>query len=191
MVLPFVDQGPLFQRIDFTRGTSVGTNADLIRSSIPLYRCAADPSPLSIRVIAPDSKIYTAATGNYVGVKGMLSEMSSVRFEQVLDGLSNTLMLGERVYQPSVGGSDEFTSSWCGQLASDDSYIFNSIPQLAVHPLYAINDSLMFPHCFSSHHTGGANFTLGDGGVRFFSQLMDHDVLLALATPHGGEVVDF
>src|SRR5262249_32200410 len=138
MLLPYVDQSPLFERIHFQQGTAVGTNSELIRSSIPLYRCPVDTAPLSIVAVAADGQTYTASTGNYVGVEGVLYEFSSVRFDHVTDGLSKTLMLGERVYRPSVGGSDEFTSSWCGQLAASDSYVFNSIPHLEVNPLHPI-----------------------------------------------------
>jgi prepilin-type processing-associated H-X9-DG protein len=191
MILPYVDQLPLFEKLDFTKPTAVGSNADYIRSSLPMFRCTSDTAPNSIVVVALNGTRYTAATGNYVGVKGMLAEMSSIRFDQVTDGLSNTLMLGERVFQPSVNGSDEFTSSWCGQLTSVDSYVFNSIPHLAASPLYAINESLMFPNCFSSRHSGGANFALGDGSIRFLSQMLNRDVLFALGTRDGGEVVDF
>jgi hypothetical protein len=40
-----------------------------------------------------------------------------------------------------------------------------------------------------SFHTGGANFTLGDGAVRFISENIDFDTFIKLCTPGGGEVV--
>jgi prepilin-type N-terminal cleavage/methylation domain-containing protein len=40
-----------------------------------------------------------------------------------------------------------------------------------------------------SFHTGGANFTLGDGAVRFISENIDFDTFIKLNTPQGGEVV--
>ena len=42
---------------------------------------------------------------------------------------------------------------------------------------------------FSSNHTGGAQFCLGDGSVRFISENIDKGVYQALATIQGGEVV--
>ncbi|MFO0943601.1 MAG: DUF1559 domain-containing protein [Pirellulales bacterium] len=41
-----------------------------------------------------------------------------------------------------------------------------------------------------SFHTGGANFTLGDGSVRFIADTIPISVFIALATPAGGEVVN-
>jgi prepilin-type N-terminal cleavage/methylation domain-containing protein len=40
-----------------------------------------------------------------------------------------------------------------------------------------------------SFHTGGAQFTLGDGSVRFISENISFGVFISLATPAGGEVV--
>ncbi len=40
-----------------------------------------------------------------------------------------------------------------------------------------------------SFHTGGAQFALGDGSVRFVTENISFSVFIALATPAGGEVV--
>ncbi len=40
-----------------------------------------------------------------------------------------------------------------------------------------------------SFHTGGAQFTMGDGAVRFISENIDFRTFISLATPSGGEVV--
>jgi hypothetical protein len=40
-----------------------------------------------------------------------------------------------------------------------------------------------------SFHIGGAQFTLGDGSVRFISENISFSVFIALATPAGGEVI--
>jgi hypothetical protein len=42
---------------------------------------------------------------------------------------------------------------------------------------------------FSSHHTGGSQFCLGDGSVTFISENIDHGLYQSLATISGGEVV--
>jgi prepilin-type processing-associated H-X9-DG protein len=38
-------------------------------------------------------------------------------------------------------------------------------------------------------HSGGANFALGDGSVRFIQQSIDMAIYRALASRNGGEVI--
>ena len=43
---------------------------------------------------------------------------------------------------------------------------------------------------FGSHHTGGANFVMCDGSVRFIRYSVDMNLLAFMATISGGEVAD-
>jgi hypothetical protein len=54
---------------------------------------------------------------------------------------------------------------------------------VAAHP------SLGDPSGFSSDHTGGAQFLICDGSVRFIPLTVNPDTLKALFTRDGGEVV--
>jgi prepilin-type processing-associated H-X9-DG protein len=44
-------------------------------------------------------------------------------------------------------------------------------------------------NAFGSGHTGGANFTLADGSVRFIRDSLSPTTLLYLGTRAGGEVI--
>jgi prepilin-type N-terminal cleavage/methylation domain-containing protein/prepilin-type processing-associated H-X9-DG protein len=189
MVLPMVDQGPLYSRLNFDLGNAVGANRDLISQSVPLMRCTSDPAPETLTVEMPGYSDVTFATGNYVGCEGMLSKLSDVRFGDVTDGLSQTLMLGERLFHPSIDATLPYSSGWCGILSEADTYVFNSSPHVPVSFLTAINHVTASPGNFSSQHSGGANFTLGDGSVRFISQHTDNGVLQALGTISAGDTV--
>ena len=51
------------------------------------------------------------------------------------------------------------------------------------------NEENLRLNAFGSQHTGGAQFALADGSVRFISENVDRNVSRALGTRAGGEVV--
>lgn len=191
MILPQIEQQPLYEAIDFRFNTAVGPNRDVIRQQVPLWLCPTDVSPVTISVPLSNSEIIRVAAGNYCGVEPVLAEMSHTRLGDVSDGTSQTLFLGERVFQPSVSGSYEFTSSWVGHVTTETEVIAQSIPHLEASQNTAINLALDYPQCFSSRHAGGAQFAFGDGSARLLNERMDITVFEALGTPSGGESVSF
>jgi prepilin-type processing-associated H-X9-DG protein len=129
---------------------------------------------------------------------GILFDASNIRLADILDGTSNTLMVGER--PPS---SDLFFGWWyagVGQnqdgsadmlLGSNEKAIapeFNECPRRTSSygpgRLNNICDALHF----WSLHPGGANFLMADGSVHFLAYSAK-TVLPALATRAGGEAV--
>lgn len=191
MLLPQLDQSSLYARIDFNLGTAVGSNRAVISSQVSVWRCPSDSQPDLVTVSIPGHADTAIATGNAVGSQGVLSALSSVKFAEITDGLSQTLLLGERIHIPSVAGSLTVTSSWCGFIAESDHYIFASSPYVEASGLWPINRSLTSPSSFSSRHAGGANFCFADGSARLLSESIDMRVLEALGTPGGGETVEF
>ncbi len=191
MLLPYVEERPLSEQIDFDLGTAVGRNRKLIGTPLELWRCPSDPAGESVGVTAPDGTRFRVAGGNYLGVEGMLAEMSHVRFSDVTDGTSSTLMLGERLYREEVAGGSEGTSSWCGTITFEDSYVFDSIPHQYAAKQSMINLVGASILAFGSRHPGGASFAFGDARVRFLSENMSGDVFYALGTRDGNEAVTY
>lgn len=189
MILPHVDQGPLWNQIHFGLPTANGANRPAVAQSVRLWVCPADSAPDQISVALPGYPDVNVATGNYCGVSGVLAGMSAIRFANIIDGLSQTIFLSERVNQPGTAFGSAFTSAWCGYIAERDVYVFNATPFLDVNPSHPINLSMNDPKAFTSRHTGGAYFAMGDGTVRFVSENIDIVVLDALSTPDGGELI--
>jgi prepilin-type N-terminal cleavage/methylation domain-containing protein/prepilin-type processing-associated H-X9-DG protein len=124
------------------------------------------------------------------------------RFADVTDGLSSTLMVGER---PPAPGFPALDSRWrdstrLGTGMANETLRYpratgsasSAGPACAPAPVYFqpgdVNSYCSYNHMWS-FHPGGANFALGDGSVRFFT----HDAALTLvdmATRSGGEVVN-
>jgi len=114
--------------------------------------------------------------GNSVGMFGRYGV--SFRFEDVTDGLSNTIMAGETL--PDHCG-------WNGAYASNFPVSGTSIPLNVMEKNTCDN---WYRVCgYKSKHPGGANFLLGDGSVRFFGETIDYRLYNELGTRAGGEVV--
>jgi prepilin-type processing-associated H-X9-DG protein len=118
----------------------------------------------------------------------------------VIDGTSNTLMLGER--PPSADFQFGWWYSGTGQVLTGSADVILGVREQNLQPIttgsrcglgaYLVRASRFDDECgmfhFWSPHPGGANFALCDGSVRFI-RYSANDVMPALATRGGGEVV--
>ncbi len=122
----------------------------------------------------------------------------STTFREVRDGLSKTILTGELQRSPwnnsstttatpsvchdgwAIGGdATGFTTGYAGPTAT-------SGPGAGYYSAYGL---LMNNGHFSSpgsEHSGGANFGLGDGSVRFYSASMNPDVFALLGSMADG-----
>ncbi|MBO0697847.1 MAG: DUF1559 domain-containing protein [Zavarzinella sp.] len=118
-------------------------------------------------------------------------------FAACTDGLSNTLMVGEYTTrtttargtfwaysyagysQSSVGVESRLYGKPYGASATDTTGCWGTPGLYADQPC---------KRAFNSFHTGGANWAMGDGSVRFISYSVDMQLLQNMATMAGGEV---
>jgi prepilin-type processing-associated H-X9-DG protein len=141
--------------------------------------------------------------GRRAGLKdGILYNNSIIRISEITDGTSSTLIVGER--PPDAGfdfgwwyagfGIDGFGTfdSVMGVAEYDPSSIFGigptcGIPTVQFTAANGFEDPCGRYH-FWSPHSGGANFAMADGAVRFVRYFND-PIMAALATRRGGEAV--
>ncbi len=115
--------------------------------------------------------------GNSVGMFGRYG--ISFRFEDVTDGLSNTIMAGETLPEHC---------EWNGAYASNFPVSGTSIPINVMEKGTGCGN--WYRTCgYKSKHPGGANFLLGDGSVRFFAESIDYRLYNEMGTRAGGEPV--
>ena len=129
---------------------------------------------------------------------GPLYRNSWLRLTRVTDGMSQTVFLGEhtqRISQKAWAGT--VVGSWC-QPATPMSEPDAAATLLLVHSgpadgeddvIHPPNDPLAHVCQMVADHPHGANVAFGDGGVRFVSASIDHDIWAAISSIDGGEAV--
>lgn len=132
---------------------------------------------------------------------GPLYRNSWLRTGRVIDGLSKTVFLGEhssRLSQKSWAGT--LPGAWSHPMA-DFIAMAGTLPDAAatlvlVHSgpaareadvIHPPNDPVAHVCQMFSDHAGGCNVALGDGSVRFVSDMVNHDVWAALCSFDGRE----
>jgi prepilin-type N-terminal cleavage/methylation domain-containing protein/prepilin-type processing-associated H-X9-DG protein len=210
LILPFIEQGNLAQRINFTQPIEAPSNAAARTMIIKLYVCSSDRSTGVFTVLNNSGGALTqAATNSYaachgVGIdldeelddnNGMFSRNSRVRFADVTDGTSNTIAIGERgafFTQTPWAGAVSFgtTRHTPGAPVINLATIEDAPTQTLAHiDVETINDPRGDEEDFFSPHTGVGMFLFADGSVHSISFSLSLPLLQALATRDGGEAV--
>ena len=112
----------------------------------------------------------------------------------VTDGTSNTLMVGE-----AIGNYSQWNWWWLSNATTATTSIpLNAKAACAAYtPATGMTKKAGLLICrgdwpnnysFASEHTGGGNFSLADGSIRFLSDSIDRDIYRGMATISGGEI---
>jgi type II secretory pathway pseudopilin PulG len=216
MILPHIDQAPLFNKFVFTAVLPL-TAVSIQTTTLPVFRCPSDTGSITVNANPTSSAVSgtTAILGlaaneefgrsNYPGVygsgalalaagNGTFWENSRRRFRDYTDGMSNTILVGERrapglVNALNVGGD----SVWFGACRNDQAatgwaYTVGEVANKMNSTASAVNTAPASTS-FGSTHAGGAHFLLGDGVVKFISENISLTTYQSLATSAGNEVV--
>ena len=235
-VLPYADQAPLYNALDFERDQAYLTIVDgkeARRHNVPYTICrsydgdrfeggsaewaisnytgstgAASPSAVSGATCRPfDSFIESGKSINptFGGAQtrgarasvasGMFTRNGAdIRIRDVTDGTSNTIFVGEQM--PKCVDHD---GNWWHQNGAGNAHGITLAPINTMSTCPNVPHP-EFPSCtntnewqlswgFRSQHTGGAQFLMVDGTVRFLNENIDHQMYQYLGGKADGNVL--
>jgi prepilin-type N-terminal cleavage/methylation domain-containing protein/prepilin-type processing-associated H-X9-DG protein len=210
MILPQLEQRPIFNATNFSRPIEAAENRTAIQSTIATYLCPSDlttgPFPVSdasgsVLVIAAPSS-YAACVGGIetdtaTGVNdtgqgtGIFYRNSHIRLADVTDGASQTIAIVERAWSKANG-------VWAGAVA-------NGTTRRGPQNLCPTAGALFYPaatlvqaHCHlintnsdpdgglddcSSQHSAGAHVLFADGSVHFLRNILGDAGVAADGSP--------
>lgn len=212
-VLPFLEGGAAESRYDYNVRWDHAGNAEMATKMPVAYQCPSNPEA---GVVESSSGFQTADYAHIRSDTGWITdptpnrsmfEQNEIRkFRDVTDGLSNTILQYEsagrsalyvhgRLANSPTWWTPEYRS-WAGHLNSGWLYPYTvDLDPTTGDPLVTwfvgteiINVSNLYgaPYGF---HVGGMQVSLADGSVRFMTESIDMDVLSALTSIDGHEVV--
>lgn len=220
LILPYVEGQTLFDRLTKFQSSaeSLGNAAwlakpgmrEVIAQRPAAYGCPADDSPAKAAINAVGDEWGTGSYGLVMGSMGvdqfnphkyrndgLFFYLQSFQLRRVEDGLSTTLMAGERIAVES-GPYVEYLDGRGVTLAKENLWaigqrsewtLFNAvnpINQLQITGKYAEYNSRFLHGTFSSRHPGGVQFVFGDGRVDYLRDEIELKIYWALATRAGG-----
>ena len=197
MILPQLDQANLYNQLDFNVNMDEGPNRELVATKIDTFLCPTDDAPDVYNSVPRDLAL---GVSNYPGVggftvcalraEGLFKWNGAARIGDVLDGTSNTMMVGERVARQPI---EDRIPVWSGVYMTEQFGL--NLEVVLGWTAIPLNRPTLSEHGFSSYHRGGANFVFADGHVRFISDSINSTsngqigTYQSLSSINGGEVV--
>ncbi len=145
------------------------------------------PSPLNQGPVQWKGILHTVGASDRRCQIGREEKMTSV-----IDGTSNTLLVGEYynsdVPRRSTFWAYSYTSYNSSTISTFSGMLTSKYNDCAAAMVRLGRDDNICKRGFGSHHTNGLNFVMGDGSVRWITYSVDMNRLAAMATMANGEV---
>ncbi len=204
LLLPYVEQDNLYREMNVV-ATDFGGNVytcqpsnvpgGLSQRPVKIYRCPSDSGPelnpdrnnhalSNYRAVAGPYTYPTITVGQDFG--GVMWHNSKVKLTAITDGTSNTLAVGECMYDPPTTKS---ACLWAGMtgFTSTGAVRISDVTWWVDEATATVNGPA--PQAFSSRHPGGAMFAFCDGSIRFFRNGGDANNVRFLAGREDGVIV--
>jgi prepilin-type N-terminal cleavage/methylation domain-containing protein/prepilin-type processing-associated H-X9-DG protein len=197
--------------------TATHPNAIVQSQKLKVFICPSDRDPEIVSNAANPADFYqrpNTARSNYLFGSGQYTDYDAptawlsaryggpfghntkTRISEITDGTSNTIAIGESVQRKEgTGTSTSFGPYWgSGTHTATIGRTVETDPRFGINQPFDVNCTPKGPKCvyawaYSSYHTGGANFALCDGSVKFIRDTMTYSNFYWMSTKAGGETV--
>lgn len=206
ILLPYLDQAPLAETIVWTEPIDSFENMQLWQHTPPVFMCPSSQASASVHaaftLLTNDTQVGPSSYAGSFGpgdmweqpdeLGGILGRNSTTRAGEITDGLSHTILVGERfngiVQMHATGRTLELQTQWPGVVSrpgNRNGEIGHSVLFRAGH----VPQSMHADERDSwSAHDEGAQFLMADGAVVQVPFSIDERVYRALSTRAGGEL---
>lgn len=199
-ILPMMEQTHVFRAVDFSESAYSQSNARVRQTQIKVLKCPSDYKPV-YQVETVGTVIASSYVGSFGGEdtaiasdnNGLLFLNSSVTRQQIRDGSSNTILLGEKSFPRQTVdlgwmSGTAATLRNTGVAINQGWDVVNFFSRTQTEP--PVPPSPVATGGFSSLHSGGANFALADGSVRFVSESIDMTIFSHLGNRHDMQLLN-
>ncbi|MGE3821883.1 MAG: DUF1559 domain-containing protein [Isosphaeraceae bacterium] len=199
-ILPYLGLNNAFRRVDFGAGVYDRANSTIAALRIGVLLCPSD-----VYVTCANGAAGNTYAGNHHDVEapidvdnhGLLFLNSAIRYEDVSDGGSFTILIGEKLASSTELG---WTSGTRASLRNTGSVIDENGVTVASPGVggekpeepSSSSDSIdgdLIVGGHGSRHPGGANFAFADGSVRFLSKTISNRVIRLLSHRADGDLI--
>jgi prepilin-type processing-associated H-X9-DG protein len=176
LILPYIEQQNLYTAINADITTPTGPPSTPVAGAaylavVPIYQCPSDKGD----TINPNFNGYTKINyviNRWVSGPDTNSRPAPMTIQGIVDGSSNTILVGERDMTFNVAGSAYIRHN--NTSASFEGRVGRGLnPRPAPGSVFTTGSEQRL--AYSSLHTGGVNFVFADGSVHFLSNGLDAD----------------
>ena len=215
LVLPYMDQAPLYNQLNFSlpmgkaqrsgTGPSIDQGAIFATANVTTFQCPSDPiyadpfqqggsAHYAITNGRRASYYFPAryimedinATWALEGFdRGMFGINGACRLTDIKDGTSNTMMLSETPFVKNYSVYGPFWTAW----AYTSGVVLGGVNSKAASACGGKTGGCPYAWGAGSSHTGGMHYAKADGSVSFLSENVSAAIVAGLVTINKNEVL--